>query len=621
MKTPALVDENRTAGEAGWHLSRYNLMTVIPGENKAVVANLFRAVCAVYGPEELYLLSEAENLPEDHPILDLFRKRGLIVDFDEREALADMGRKLRNASDQVTLTLCTTMKCNFDCPYCFENHSGGDMSKETQDDVAALADRMLRFFGAKKLHIIWFGGEPLMNAEVIWELTPRLRGLAERCGAAYSAEIFTNGSLLTQETVDRLKDCGVVRAVIAIDGVGAAHDRTRHFRGGAGSFACITRNLRTLRIPFLVSIRHLQTGENGDQLAPMEAFVTQLRKESGNSLFFAPDTCGWNHATDDRKGDVTILKDDGGAAVGIRRDTYRFIPARGGYCGAATSLASVSVDAYGELYKCWPEMDNRDGRSYGNARSWDPAAPIETASRPEQLTRYLNTAIPNGDAECWDCVWLPYCVGGCPYKRLNNEKECLPYKNCPDRFLLSISTAEMTLSHLCSAGDEDARALFRALGLNEDEIPDSPATILSPEQRLTRTAFLETRRCVTDALAELTEASLYADLPCGLSPRALRWARKERYYLGLDLPPVVEAIRSATLPLLEEKKRPFVRFAAADATDPDALVRAVGTDGGEVCVMTEGLLVYFSQQETRLLCEGNPPAARSERRLLDHGGP
>ena len=164
----------------------------------------------------------------------------------------------------------------------------------------------------------------------------------------------------------------------------------------------------------------------------------------------------------------------------------------------------------------------------------------------------------------------------------------------PARFLPLISTAEMTLSHLCSAGDEDARALFRALGL--------------------RTAFLETRRCVTDALAELTEASLYADLPCGLSPRALRWARKERYYLGLDLPPVVEAIRSATLPLLEEKKHPFVRFAAADATDPDALVRAVGTDGGEVCVMTEGLLVYFSQQETRLLCEG------IRRLLVQRGG-
>jgi hypothetical protein len=82
----------------------------------------------------------------------------------------------------------------------------------------------------------------------------------------------------------------------------------------------------------------------------------------------------------------------------------------------------------------------------------------------------------------------------------------------------------------------------------------------------------------------------------------------------LDLPPVVEAIRSATLPLLEEKKRPFVRFAAADATDLDALVRAVGTDGGEVCVMTEGLLVYFSQQETRLLCEG------IRRLLVQRGG-
>ena len=78
------------------------------------------------------------------------------------------------------------------------------MSEETQDDVVALAERMLRFFGAKKLHITWFGGEPLMNAEVIWNLTPRLRGLAESCGAEYSADIFTNGSLLTQETAQTL---------------------------------------------------------------------------------------------------------------------------------------------------------------------------------------------------------------------------------------------------------------------------------------------------------------------------------------------------------------------------------------------------------------------------------
>jgi uncharacterized protein len=429
--------KTRTAGEAGWRLSRYNLTADIPGTDRTAVANLYKANCVVFGPEELYLLSEAENLPEDHPILGQFRMRGLIVDFDERESLAKMGQEGKTENKHVFITVCTTMKCNFDCPYCFENHSGVDMSEEVQDDAAALAERMLKHFGAKSLNITWFGGEPLMNPEVIWKLTPRLRNLAEQCGAKYSANIFTNGSLLTQEILDRLKDCGVERAVIAIDGVGEAHDRTRHYKGGAGSFEHITHNLRTLRIPFPVSIRHLLTEDNTDQMAPMEAFVKQLRRESGNRLVYAPDTCGWNHATDDRQGNVRHMEDERAAMIGIRRDMYRFVAARGRYCGAAT-LASVSVDARGELYSCWPEMDNREGRSFGTARNWDPARPFETAVRPELLRQYLDTAIPNGDEECWECKWLPFCVGGCPFKRINKEKECLPYKNSPEEYVLAL---------------------------------------------------------------------------------------------------------------------------------------------------------------------------------------
>ena len=179
-----------------------------------------------------------------------------------------------------------------------------------------------------------------------------------------------------------------------------------------------------------------------------------------------------------------------------------------------------------------------------------------------------------------------------------------PERGSPARFLPISWTAEMTLSHLAHTGDADARALFAALELKEEEIIDSPATILSPEQRLTRTVFLETRRRATDALAALTGAELFVDLPCGLSPRALRYAREGKNYLGLDLPPVIERIRSAALPLIPEDRRRFIRFEAVDATVPASLLRAVGEDGGEVCVMTEGLLMYFSRQETELFCEG-----------------
>ena len=179
-----------------------------------------------------------------------------------------------------------------------------------------------------------------------------------------------------------------------------------------------------------------------------------------------------------------------------------------------------------------------------------------------------------------------------------------PVRGRPARFLPISETAEMTLSHLAEAGDVDARALFTALGLNGEEIIGSPETILSPEQRLTRTVFLETRRRATDALAALTGAEQMIDLPCGLSPRALRYAREGKNYIGLDLPPVIERIRSAALPLIPEDRRRFIRFEAADATDPKSLLRAAGEEKGKVCVMTEGLLMYFSRQETEGLCEG-----------------
>ena len=58
-----------------------------------------------------------------------------------------------------------------------------------------------------------------------------------------------------------------------------------------------------------------------------------------------------------------------------------------------------------------------------------------------------------------------------------------PERGSPARFLPVSGTAKMTLSHLSHTGDADARALFAALGLKEEEIIDSPETILSPSQR------------------------------------------------------------------------------------------------------------------------------------------
>lgn len=196
--------ENRTAGEAGWHESRYNLFAPIPGTKYTAIANLFKGTCAEYTPIELYALSAVETLDENHPLIERFARRGVICNFDERAALEAMGRAACAKPGGVGLAIHPTMGCNFDCPYCFEDHGRGKMGAQVQDDVVALAQRMLDASGAKSMRVTWSGGEPLMAPDVVESLSGRLMGLCAERGVNYTARIITNGYLLTQDIVDML---------------------------------------------------------------------------------------------------------------------------------------------------------------------------------------------------------------------------------------------------------------------------------------------------------------------------------------------------------------------------------------------------------------------------------
>lgn len=125
-------------------------------------------------------------------------------------------------------------------------------------------------------------------------------------------------------------------------------------------------------------------------------------------------------------------------ATGVRilHEAGRFHRGRGYYCGAH-SIWSVSIDDLGNLQKCWEAVDKED-ISFGTARDWDPANPLETSAHPDKLTMFLNTAMPVPDDECRECVWLPLCVGGCPFKRLFAERSCVAFKDDPESYVLAL---------------------------------------------------------------------------------------------------------------------------------------------------------------------------------------
>ena len=432
----ATQQPSRTAAEAGWHVSRYNLSARVPGTKKVAIANLYKGTCAEYTPIEMYLLSVLGELDEHHPIIERFAKRGLICNFDERAALETMGRGACATPYAVGLTICPTLSCNFDCPYCFENHGSGKMSPEVQDDVVALAERMLDTSRADDLRVTWFGGEPLLAPDVIESLSARLIALVEERGGAYSASIITNGYLLTQDVADMLGAAKVSFCQVTIDGLAETHNLTRYLRGGGPTFDRIVSNLRNVKLPFKVSIRHNVHEGNREEVDKLEQFVAQLAKESGNLLNYYPASVDGSKAADERGKQVGLLCESSASDVGIRQEASRFKSGRGHYCGA-NSLWGVCIDDCGNLCKCWEAVDKK-AISFGNAHDWDPAQPFETAANLDNLTKFLNTAIPNGDEECNECVWLPMCVGGCPYKRLFVDRKCVAFKDNPEAYVLAL---------------------------------------------------------------------------------------------------------------------------------------------------------------------------------------
>ncbi len=176
------------------------------------------------------------------------------------------------------------------------------------------------------------------------------------------------------------------------------------------------------------------------------------------------------------------------------------------------------------------------------------------------------------------------------------------------------NTAKATLFQLAGSGDTDAAAIAENLGLTLEGTQNTENTTVLPEQLLAGNVNMEARFMTMTKLAEQTKCPVLVDLPCGYTPRAIQMSRKGQRFVGLDLPATITEAEPAILSLIEPEKRKFVKFSAVDATNYASLKAALKDESGEVCITTEGLLMYFTDSETSVLCD-------NIRRILEeHGG-
>ncbi|HSK67949.1 MAG TPA: thioether cross-link-forming SCIFF peptide maturase, partial [Candidatus Limnocylindria bacterium] len=136
--------------------------------------------------------------------------------------------------------------CNLACDYCFAGK--GDygtgaalMSEET--GRAALDFLVARSGTRRHLEVDFFGGEPLLNWDVVKRLVAYGRELEKRHGKAFRFTLTTNGVLLDDEVTD-FCNREMHNVVLSLDGREAVHDRFRRDRAGRGSYARVVPNFQ-----------------------------------------------------------------------------------------------------------------------------------------------------------------------------------------------------------------------------------------------------------------------------------------------------------------------------------------------------------------------------------------
>jgi len=182
-------------------------------------------------------------------ILDEDAWNALKGDLSKREAVEELEFIAREENtrqllqlpppDRLLKALCLHIshRCNLACRYCFASYaSASSEEKDMSWEIARTAiDFLLKNSGKKKnLQVDFFGGEPLLNFEVVKKAVKYGKEESAREGKSIKFTLTTNALLLDDEKIDFLNRENI-SLILSLDGSPAVHDRMRLLPSGKGS--------------------------------------------------------------------------------------------------------------------------------------------------------------------------------------------------------------------------------------------------------------------------------------------------------------------------------------------------------------------------------------------------
>ena len=369
-----------------------------------------------YAADESVTREELEGCFED---IEELKAAGKLFSPDNFEPMAG---KLKQKSAGVIKALCMHIAhtCNLNCSYCFASQGKyhGDRALMSFEVGKRALDFLVENSGSRhNLEVDFFGGEPLMNFDVVKQLVAYARSIEKEAGKNFRFTLTTNGMLIDDDVIEFAnRECSNV--VLSLDGRKEVHDRYRVDYAGNGSWERIVPKFQKLveaREGKNYYMRGTFTHANPDFLKDIEKMLELGFTELSMEPVVGPESDPSSLTAEDLP--IVLEQYEKLAELMLKRHRegkpftfyHYMIDLKGGPCiykrisGCGSGTEYMAVTPWGDLYPCHQFVGEEkfklgnvfDGVS--NFEAQEDFAACNVYSRPE----------------CRECWARLYCSGGC----------------------------------------------------------------------------------------------------------------------------------------------------------------------------------------------------------------
>lgn len=428
--------------------SRFNFS--LPVDDGVVLYNAASGGVMHLGGPHAAILSELltteaagfdEALLPDALAGQLARSRFVVDEADDEvEAVRTRFWRARRQTPMV-VTVTTTMDCNLGCYYCYEDRTGDRLALDDVPALLAVVQERFARAPSPALHVDWYGGEPLLNAEFMEAATPALLELCAARGISYSASIISNGTCWPDDAGAFVRRHRIRQVQITFDGLRVNHDRRRRYRrgrahpSGDSSFDRAVDLVDRLLDHVRVDVRFNIDGRNRDDLLPFIAFV----RERGwfarpYPAVFQParvsaysERSAFMRAAELATEEYDALRASVRAALaGVgaveESEAPEGVPLPRSSVCAALAEASVVVGADMREYRCGLQVSEPNRATSARRTARPRQLPVLTTGGDGAWWAAFD---PTRQPQCSRCSFLPICWGGCPKKHLEGDTHAL----------------------------------------------------------------------------------------------------------------------------------------------------------------------------------------------------